>query len=130
DKHPYDLSGGEQQMVALAKVLATEPKLLLLDEPTKGIDAHSSERIIDVLKSLRDGGMTIVIVTHDVEFASKAADRCAMFFRGEVTSTGTPREFFSENNFYTTSVNRITRGYYTGCVTLEDAEQAIELQKR
>ena len=130
DKHPYDLSGGEQQMVALAKVLATEPRLLLLDEPTKGIDAHSSERIIDVLKSLRDGGMTIVIVTHDVEFASKAADRCAMFFRGEVTSTGTPREFFSENNFYTTSVNRRTRGYYAGCVTLEDAEQAIELQRR
>ena len=130
DKHPYDLSGGEQQLVALAKVLATEPKLLLLDEPTKGIDTHSSERIIDVLKKLRDQGVTIVIVTHDVEFASKAADRCAMFFRGEVTSTGRPREFFSENNFYTTTVNRMTRGYYKDCVTLEDARYAIELQSR
>ena len=128
DKHPYDLSGGEQQLVALAKVLATKPKLLLLDEPTKGIDASAAARIVDILKKLRDGGMTIVIVTHDVEFAAMAADRCAMFFRGEVTSTGAPREFFSENNFYTTAVNRLTRGYFHGCMTHGDAEQALRLQ--
>ena len=129
DKHPYDLSGGEQQMVALAKVLATKPRLLLLDEPTKGIDASASSRIIDILKRLKESGMTIVIVTHDVEFAALAANRCAMFFRGEVTSTGTPREFFAENNFYTTAVNRLTRGQFSGCITLEDAEYALRLQK-
>ena len=130
DKHPYDLSGGEQQLVALAKVLATEPKLLLLDEPTKGIDAYAAERISGILKDLKASGMTIVIVTHDVEFAARTADRCAMFFRGEVTSIGTPRRFFSENNFYTTAVNRITRGYYSDCITLEDAELAVSLQDR
>ena len=130
DKHPYDLSGGEQQLVALAKVLASEPKLLLLDEPTKGIDTYSSERISGILKSLRDGGMTIVIVTHDVEFAARTADRCAMFFRGEVTSVDEPRAFFSENNFYTTTVNRMTRGLFKDCVTLEDAVYALGLQKQ
>ncbi len=130
DKHPYDLSGGEQQLVALAKVLASEPKLLLLDEPTKGIDTYSSERISGILKDLRDGGMTIVIVTHDVEFAARTADRCAMFFRGEVTSVDEPRAFFSENNFYTTAVNRMTRGLFKGCVTLEDAVYALGLQKQ
>ncbi|MBQ9826930.1 MAG: ATP-binding cassette domain-containing protein [Firmicutes bacterium] len=130
DKHPYDLSGGEQQLVALAKVLASEPKLLLLDEPTKGIDTYSSERISGILKDLRDSGMTIVIVTHDVEFAARTADRCAMFFRGEVTSVDEPRAFFSENNFYTTAVNRMTRGLFKGCVTLEDAVYALRLQKQ
>jgi energy-coupling factor transport system ATP-binding protein len=128
DKHPYDLSGGEQQLVALAKVLATDPRLLLLAEPTTGIDASAAARIVDILKKLRDGGMTIVIVTHDVEFAAMAADRCAMFFRGEVTSTGAPREFFSENNFYTTAVNRLTRGYFHGCITHDDAINALKLQ--
>ena len=128
DKHPYDLSGGEQQLVALAKVLATKPRLLLLDEPTKGIDASAAARIVDILKKLRDSGMTIVMVTHDVEFAAMAADRCAMFFRGEVTSTGAPRDFFSENNFYTTAVNRLTRGWFHGCITHEDAIHALSIQ--
>jgi energy-coupling factor transport system ATP-binding protein len=74
--------------------------------------------------------MTIVIVTHDVEFAARTADRCAMFFRGEVTSVDEPRAFFSENNFYTTAVNRMTRGLFKGCVTLEDAVYALRLQKQ
>lgn len=130
DKHPYDLSGGEQQLVALTKVLATNPRLLLLDEPTKGIDAHATSGIIEVLKALKAKGMTIVIVTHDVEFAARIADRCAMFFRGEVTSIDTPRSFFSENNFYTTAINRITRGFFDSCVTLDDAVQACRLSKK
>ena len=130
DKHPYDLSGGEQQLLALAKVLASKPRLLLLDEPTKGIDAHSMTGIIGVLKELKAKGMTIVIVTHDVEFAARTADRCAMVFRGEVTSVDTPREFFSENNFYTTAVNRITRGYFKSCITLDDAVQLCRIQRR
>lgn len=121
DKHPYDLSGGEQQLVALAKILAAKPKLLLLDEPTKGIDAHAVSGIIEVLKALKNQGITIIMVTHDVEFAARVADRCAMFFRGEVTSINTPKEFFAENNFYTTAINRITRGYFRKCITLDDA---------
>ena len=126
DKHPYDLSGGEQQLVALAKVLATKPRLLLLDEPTKGLDAHAANGIIKILKDLKASGITLVIVTHDVEFAANAADRCAMFFRGEATSVSDPKSFFSENSFYTTAVNRLTRGILDGCITFDDAKHALE----
>ena len=119
DQHPYDLSGGEQQLLALAKVLASHPRLLLLDEPTKGLDAGAKEKILSVLHALKERGVTVVIVTHDVEFAATAADRCALFFRGSIVSTGTPVPFFSDNSFYTTAVRRMTRGYYDGVVTLD-----------
>ena len=127
DRHPYDLSGGEQQLAALGKVLAAKPRLLLLDEPTKGLDAGMKERLLGLLGDLRRSGMTIVAVTHDVEFAAVFADRCALFFRGEAVSTGTPRELFSKNSFYTTAAARMTRGFYDGAVTVEDAVRlAIE----
>ncbi|MBR5365563.1 MAG: energy-coupling factor ABC transporter ATP-binding protein [Clostridia bacterium] len=127
DRHPYDLSGGEQQLVALGKVLAAKPRLLLLDEPTKGLDAGMKERLLGLLGDLRRSGMTIVAVTHDVEFATVFADRCALFFRGEAISTGTPRELFSKNSFYTTAAARMTRGFYDGAVTIGDAVRlAIE----
>lgn len=129
DKHPYDLSGGEQQLVALAKVLAAKPKLLLLDEPTKGIDADSKHRLVSILKKLKADGMTIVIVTHDTEFACACADRCAMMFRGEIVSEAVPRQFFSENNFYTTAVSRITRGFYSNAVSVDDAVMLWKLNK-
>lgn len=124
EKHPYDLSGGEQQLVALAKVLATHPKILLLDEPTKGLDAYAKSKMIEVLKKLKKAGKTIVVVTHDVEFASLCADRVALFFRGDIVSEGEPIEFFSENHFYTTAVHRMIRGYYDDIVT---EEQLVEI---
>ena len=120
DKHPYDLSGGEQQLLALAKVLATQPRLLLLDEPTKGIDAAAKERLIGVLAALKAQGMTLVIVTHDVEFAAECADRCCFMFRGQIVSDGTPRSCFSQNSFYTTAVSRMARGMLDGAVTVAD----------
>ena len=125
--HPYDLSGGEQQLVALAKVLSNEPKLLLLDEPTKGLDAYAKQRIIKIIRELKSSGVTVVVVTHDVEFASLCADRCALFFRGSIVSTSVPSEFFSENSFYTTAANRMTRGYYDKVVSVS---QAVELCRR
>ena len=120
-KHPYDLSGGEQQLVALAKVLATKPRLLLLDEPTKGLDAYAKKKIANVLKSLKSSGMTVVVVSHDVEFAAAVADRCAMLFRGEITSCNAPNRFFAGNSFYTTAISRMTRGFFDNAVTVEDA---------
>lgn len=120
DKHPYDLSGGEQQKCAMAKMLLLKPKILLLDEPTKGIDAFAKNTLAEILKSLKTQGITIVIVTHDVEFACENADRCALFFDGEIVSIETPNSFFSENNFYTTSANRISRHMYKNAVTCED----------
>ena len=123
DRHPYDLSGGQQQLLALAKVLAARPKVLLADEPTKGLDAEAKKKVADVFRSLKESGISVVIVTHDVEFAAECADRCAMFFRGEITSCEMPREFFEGNNFYTTAANRMTRGYYSGVVTVLDAAE-------
>lgn len=119
-KHPYDLSGGEQQLLALAKVLATKPRLLLLDEPTKGLDAEKKAFLADILQKLKSEGVTVLAVTHDVEFAARYADRCALFFRGSIVSSGETREFFSENCFYTTSAARMTRGYFENTVTVED----------
>jgi len=129
-RHPYDLSGGEQQLVALAKVLATKPKLLLLDEPTKGVDAGTKAVLAQTVCSLRERGVTVVIVTHDVEFAASCADRCAFMFRGNVVSMGTPEAFFAENSFYTTAASRMTRGYYDGAVTVEDTAQLCLLNGR
>ena len=125
DKHPYDLSGGEQQLLALCKVLATQPRLLLLDEPTKGVDAAAKARLITVLKALKNQGMTLLIVTHDVEFAAECADRCCFMFRGQIVSDGTPGECFSQNSFYTTAVSRMARGLIDGAVTVADAASAL-----
>lgn len=130
DKHPYDLSGGEQQLTALAKVLASKPQLLLLDEPTKGLDAAAKLNITGILRKLKEKGVTVVIVTHDVEFAAVCADRCAMFFGGRIVSTGTPNKFFSRNSFYTTAVSRMTRGYYDNAVTIDDAVKLCTLNGR
>ena len=123
DRHPSDLSGGEQQLVALAKVLAGRPRLLLLDEPTKGIDAHTRRAVLEILHRLKADGVALLIVTHDVEFAAQCADRCALFFRGEIVSSDAPARFFDENSFYTTAANRICRGWYDGVATVEDAAQ-------
>lgn len=120
DKHPYDLSGGEQQKCALCKVLLTEPKILLLDEPTKGLDAHSKHVLRGILSSLKQEGMTILMVTHDVEFAAENADRCALFFDGELLSSDIPEKFFAENNFYTTAANRMARQLWPYAVTCEE----------
>lgn len=119
-KHPYDLSGGEAQKCALAKILLSEPKILLLDEPTKGIDAHAKLTLRDILASLKSEGVTVVIVTHDTEFAAAASDRCALFFDGEVISPSSPRKFFSGNDFYTTAASRISRGIFENTVTVDD----------
>ncbi len=120
ESHPYDLSGGEQQRVALAKVLLTEPEILLLDEPTKGIDNHFKQRLAEVLKRLSDRGVTIIMVSHDVEFCGKYGDICAMFFDGNIVTTNTPKNFFSGNSFYTTAANRMSRHIFENAVTVED----------
>ncbi len=129
-RHPYDISGGERQLVALAKVLANKPKLLLLDEPTKGLDASAKAKVTDVLKALKKSGVTIIVVTHDVEFAAELADRTALFFRGSIICADTPQAFFSENTFYTTAISRMTRGFYERAVTLRDAVHLCEQNGR
>lgn len=130
DKHPYDLSGGEQQKAALGKVLLLQPKILLLDEPTKGIDAYSKHRLVGLMKKLQEGGMTILMVTHDVEFAAEVSNRCAMFFDRELTSVDPPAEFFCGNSFYTTAANRIARQMFDDVVVCEDIVSLCRINGR
>ncbi len=123
--HPYDLSGGEQQRAALAKVLLLKPRVLLLDEPTKGLDAEFKQEFAAILRGLNRQGVTIVMVSHDIEFCAEHAKRCAMFFDGNIVSEGAPREFFAGNSFYTTAANRMARHVLPGAVTAEDVIAAL-----
>ena len=127
DSHPYDLSGGEQQRAALAKVLLTEPRLLLLDEPTKGIDSFFKETFAGILAELKSRGITIIMVSHDVEFCARYADMVSMFFDGQILTTDTPQRFFGGNSFYTTAANRMSRHVFSHAVT---AENVIELVRQ
>ena len=119
-RHPHDLSGGELQRCALAKVLLTDPKLLLLDEPTKGMDSFFKLQFAQILKELKERDITIVLVSHDVEFCADYADFVSMFFDGEVLTTDTPRRFFGQNSFYTTAANRMSRCLFLSAVTAAD----------
>ncbi|NLZ52507.1 MAG: ATP-binding cassette domain-containing protein [Thermoanaerobacteraceae bacterium] len=125
--HPYDLSGGEQQRAAIAKVLLLEPEVLLLDEPTKGIDGYFKEKLASLFKKLTSKRVTIVMVSHDIEFCAKYADICAMFFDGSIITSNSTKEFFAENSFYTTAANRMVRHICPDAVTIEDV---IELCQR
>ena len=125
DRHPNDLSGGEQQRAALCKVLLLDPGILLLDEPTKGLDAQFKQELAAILRSLTAGGVAVVMVSHDVEFCARCAHRCALFFDGSVVTEGAPRPFFSGNSFYTTSADRMARGLCAGAVTAEDVMAVI-----
>jgi energy-coupling factor transport system ATP-binding protein len=107
--HPYDLSGGELQKAALACLLIRKPDLLLLDEPTKGLDPISKESFSMLVKKLNGEGMTILMSTHDIEFAAKYATKCGMMFQGNITSQGEPDSFFTGNFFYSTMIQRLFR---------------------
>ena len=125
ENHPYDLSGGKQQRVALAKMLLRKPDLLVLDEPTKGLDACFKRKLATILKSLQKNGMTVLMVTHDIEFCAEYADICAMFFDGKIVSEAPPRKFFAENNFYTTSAKRMADGIIENAVLDKDIIRAL-----
>lgn len=117
DRHPYDLSGGEQQKAAFAKLLLRNPKIILLDEPTKGLDAFFKISFAAILKRLAQKGSAILMATHDVEFAAEYADDCLLFFNGTIVSEDAPVPFFSGNSFYTTAANRIARKVFPDAVT-------------
>lgn len=120
DRHPYDLSGGEQQRAALAKVLLLDPEILLLDEPTKGLDAEFKQVFAEILQVLLRRGVAVLMVSHDIEFCARYAHRCALFFDGGIVTEGAPRDFFSGNSFYTTAANRMARQLLPRVVTAED----------
>lgn len=118
--HPYDLSGGETQRLAMGKLLLTNADVLLLDEPTKGLDAYAKYELAKLLKGLCAHGTAMLTVTHDVEFAALYADECAMMFDGGIISRAEPHEFFANSRFYTTDAARIAGDMLLGCIS--DAE--------
>ena len=123
--HPYDLSGGEKQRAALAKLLLLQPRILFLDEPTKGLDSHFKKRLAEILSNLQEMGTTIIMVSHDIEFCAAYADRCAMLFDGNVTACDTPRRFFRGNRFYTTAAARMARSVLPEVLLAEDVIAAL-----
>ncbi|MBR5666529.1 MAG: ABC transporter ATP-binding protein [Lachnospiraceae bacterium] len=130
NRHPYDLSGGEQQKAALGKVLLLNPRLLLLDEPTKGLDAAYKKELKSILKALQAEGTTLLTVTHDTEWAAELADRVGLFFDGDVSLSGPVREVFSQNAFYTTPACRIARGCYDDVMTCEEIAELCAANRR
>lgn len=119
DLHPFDLSGGEKQRAALAKVLLCKPDILLVDEPTKGMDNSFKRQLAEIFTELRCDGKAIIMVSHDAEFCAENADRCALFFDGAIVSQAAPREFFTATSYYTTAAARMTRGLVP-CVTANE----------
>ena len=128
--NPYDLSGGEQQRLAIAKILAYDPNLLLLDEPTKGLDPFFKKTLGEILKTLTENGTTVFMVSHDIDFCAQYADVCAMFFDGEITALGPAKSFFCGNSFYTTSANKLVRRWKKDIITCDEAREWIGEQVR
>lgn len=117
ERNPLDLSGGEAQKIALLKILMTGSDLLLLDEPTKGMDAAAKQQLCFVMQTLQAQGITIVLVSHDLDFVAGCADQCILLFRGAAAAQGTSAQLFCANRFYTTAVRKITKGLIDGAVT-------------
>ena len=115
--HPYDLSAGEQQRLALAKVFILDTKIIILDEPTKGMDNDFKLSFIKIMRNKTQSDSTILMVSHDIEFCAKYADMCALFFDGTVVVEANPREFFMNNNFYTTCANRMSKHIFKNAIT-------------
>ena len=128
--HPYDLSGGEQQRTALAKVLLLQPQILLLDEPTKGLDGFYKYKLASIFDKLKTRGITIIMVSHDIEFCASYADTCAMFFDGGIVTACDARSFFIGNCFYTTAANRMARTLYPDAVTVKDVIERCRQNKQ
>lgn len=126
EQNPMDLSGGQQQRLALGKLLLTEPDILLLDEPTKGLDGAFKEKLAEFLKDLCSKGKTVVLVSHDMEFCARYADQCGLLFDGQLISEGETRAFFRENVFYTTAAQRMSRGVCGDCLLAEDIIRALQ----
>ena len=126
EQNPLDLSGGQQKRLALGKVLLTKPEILLLDEPTKGMDGGFKVKFGAMLRELKKQGITTVLVSHDMEFCAEYATYCGLMFDREIISFGPTREFFAENVYYTTAAARMTRGILKDCLVAEDIMAALE----
>ena len=124
--NPGDLSGGELQRAALALILLNKPQLLLLDEPSNNLAYNDIENLSKILERLRNKGLTILAVSHDLEFASKIADSCALIFQGEIVSHAEPHRFFADNFFYTTDSCKIAQDFQESDSIAITSEELLE----
>lgn len=121
DKNPRDLSGGQRQRVAIASILVLKPEMILLDEPTRGLERELKLKLGKVLKRLNEEGTTIILVTHDTDFASSFCSRYILMFNGSIAADGGKKEVLSDGIFYTTSINKLLRDKNSDVFTLEEA---------
>ncbi|MGQ9825317.1 MAG: energy-coupling factor ABC transporter ATP-binding protein, partial [Desulfotomaculales bacterium] len=124
--NPRDLSSGERLRVALASVLVTRPRLILLDEPTRGIDCRLKEELGGILRAQAKRGAAVLLVTHDVEFAAEYASRIIMMFAGRVVIDGNRLEVLEKSLFFSTQIGKLCRGFASGVTTLNEALEWIE----
>ncbi len=120
ERHPADLSGGELQRLGLCRTLAEEAACYLLDEPTQGLDTANKRLLGEYLKNMTQAGKTVIMVSHDMEFAAAYAHKMALMFKGNIVVVADTRSFFEDNQFYTTGINRIARGVSRHIITEED----------
>lgn len=121
DKNPRDVSGGEKQRVALASILVLKPKILLLDEPTRGLDSEIKKSLGKFLKILNKSGTTIIMVTHDIDFAAECCNNILTMIKGEIIGYGSKEEVLHNGIFYTTTINKLFRERKLNILTLEQA---------
>jgi energy-coupling factor transport system ATP-binding protein len=119
DHYPRDLSVGERQRVALAAILVAEPRILLLDEPTRGLDYEQKEALVGFLQRAKAQGRTIIMATHDVELVASCADRVVLLGDGQVVVDGPARQVMSESLIFASQVNKLFRD--PAMVTVDDA---------
>lgn len=125
-RHPYDLSGGQQEILAIAKIMLLKPDIVLLDEPTKGLDHAYKSFIADWISRLKTSIKAVVIVSHDLEYIADYADYCAMLFDGQIVSQGKSDEFFASNSFITSAAARISRNFFSKAVTEKETIRRIK----
>lgn len=128
NQHPYDISGGQAQRLALAKVLSTNGDIILLDEPTKGFDPILKKKLADLLNRLCNSGKTVLLVTHDIEFVGEYAHAVSFLSKGKIVVTAPRRSFFSQLSFYTTSISKITNGFADNVVSAPDLKEAMSVE--
>jgi energy-coupling factor transport system ATP-binding protein len=126
DEHPRDLSGGEQQRVALATILVADPRVLLLDEPTRGLDYQAKGALIDVLRRLQAAEHTVLLVTHDVELVAACADRVVLLGDGEVIVDGSPTEIMNDSLIFSSQIGKLFRN--RRWLTVDDALRGLSRQ--
>jgi energy-coupling factor transport system ATP-binding protein len=122
-KNPRDLSGGQRQRVAIASIMVLKPEILMLDEPTRGLDIEIKENLGNMLKKINNNGTTILLITHDIDFAGEFCSEFMLMFNGEKVAKGNREQVLGNGIFYTTTINKLVRGSAKNIFTLKQAQE-------